>query len=203
MGVIPAAFSRANHIVAIEDSSSNPIFALDNPFDFNILGIIKDSHVMDGEIRIALAAPENIEALFKQPETDKVKIAPIAEKSKTGYLPTPPNGGKPPVPEIEENPIVSIANKILSSAASERASDIHIEPKENNTTIRFRIDGNMRDFFDLKKNTGVMLIARLKAISGLDIAERRKPQDGAVEANINNRSFKLRPGAGGKVKVPE
>jgi type II secretory ATPase GspE/PulE/Tfp pilus assembly ATPase PilB-like protein/ActR/RegA family two-component response regulator len=62
----------------------------------------------------------------------------------------------------------------------------------DHTLIRFRIDGDMRDIYSLKNTTGVMLISRLKAIAGLDITERRKPQDGAMEAVISGRTFKLR-----------
>ncbi len=87
---------------------------------------------------------------------------------------------------------MAIANNILASAVSERASDIHIEPKVDNTLVRFRIDGDMRDVYTLQKTTGVMLISRLKAIAGLDITEKRKPQDGAVEAVIAGKTFKLR-----------
>ena len=73
-----------------------------------------------------------------------------------------------------------IANSIIDKAVFERASDIHIEPKETNTVARLRIDGDLREFFTLKKNTGIKIISRFKALAGLDIAEKRKPQDGAM-----------------------
>ncbi len=94
--------------------------------------------------------------------------------------------------QVEKYPVMHIANNILYSAVEERASDIHIEPKEENTLVRFRIDGDMRDMFKLKKKTGDMLISRFKAMGGLDIADRRKPQDGGLEAIISERNFKMR-----------
>jgi type IV pilus assembly protein PilB len=81
---------------------------------------------------------------------------------------------------------------MISAAAAQRASDIHIEPKDGNSIVRFRVDGDLRDFVNLDARTAAMLISRLKAIAGLDIAERRKPQDGSLEAVVGDGRYKLR-----------
>jgi type IV pilus assembly protein PilB len=94
--------------------------------------------------------------------------------------------------DIEKRPIVHISNSILYTAVTERASDIHIEPKEKETSVRYRIDGDLQDLYRMKKQTGAMVISRLKALAGLDIAERMRPQDGAVEIMADGRTFKLR-----------
>jgi len=75
---------------------------------------------------------------------------------------------------------------------AEGASDIHIEPKPNKVLVRFRVDGDMKDMFTLKKKTGAVLISRFKVLGGMDIAERRKPQDGQAEASIAGKPFKMR-----------
>jgi type II secretory ATPase GspE/PulE/Tfp pilus assembly ATPase PilB-like protein/CheY-like chemotaxis protein len=77
-------------------------------------------------------------------------------------------------------------------AVTERASDIHVEPKETETIVRLRVDGDMENLWTLQKSTAAKLISRFKAVAGLDITERRKPQDGSVEAVILERTFKLR-----------
>ncbi|MGR3319855.1 MAG: ATPase, T2SS/T4P/T4SS family, partial [Candidatus Anammoxibacter sp.] len=77
-------------------------------------------------------------------------------------------------------------------AVSERASDIHIEPKEHSVVVRFRIDGVMRNILSLEPKIAVMVISRLKAYAEMDIAERRKPQDGSVPIVVNNRKFNFR-----------
>src|SRR6185295_5807224 len=74
----------------------------------------------------------------------------------------------------------------------QKSSDIHIEPKGQHTIVRFRSHGEMRDLYTLANDTGAMLISRLKALAGLDIVDRRKPQDGAMETEINGRAFVLR-----------
>jgi len=94
--------------------------------------------------------------------------------------------------DIEKRPVVYVSNNILYTAVIERASDIHIEPKETETVVRYRIDGDLRDIFHLRKQTGTMVISRLKALAGIDITERMKPQDGSVEIMVSKRTFKLR-----------
>ena len=85
-----------------------------------------------------------------------------------------------------------ILNSIVFSAVKERASDIHIEPLENKLCIRYRIDGVLRHKADLPRSIAAALTTRVKVLSGLDIAERRRHQDGRIEARIADRDIDLR-----------
>ncbi len=87
---------------------------------------------------------------------------------------------------------VAATYNILASAVSQRASDIHVEPKKTHFDVRFRIDGDMKDIYSIEKELGLQLITRLKALAGMDISERRKPQDGAAEFQIHQQTFKFR-----------
>lgn len=187
LGIIPASFARENHVVVMEDEKSVKSFILSNPFDWMLLDTLKKLFGLQRGTLLNLAKPEHIEILFEQPTEQPLTM----RRGKTDEI-TTESTEKISLKDVEKGPIVAIANNILSSAVYERASDIHIEPKVDNTIIRFRIDGDMRDTYSLKNAIGIMLISRLKAIAGLDITERRKPQDGAVEAVINGRTFKLR-----------
>lgn len=84
--------------------------------------------------------------------------------------------------EVEEGeddtPIINLLNSLIQRAYSTNASDIHIEPFEDKTSVRMRIDGTIVDYVTLKKNVHNSLIARIKILAELDIAERRAPQDG-------------------------
>ena len=84
--------------------------------------------------------------------------------------------------EVEEGeddtPIINLLNSLIQRAYSTNASDIHIEPFEDKTSVRMRIDGTIVDYLTLKKNVHNSLIARIKILAELDIAERRSPQDG-------------------------
>ena len=92
----------------------------------------------------------------------------------------------------EEGPTIELVNGILSQAVTQRASDVHIEPEEAEFFVRVRVDGDMllqtrqpRDRFDA-------VACRIKILSNLDIAERRLPQDGRINARVNGESFDIR-----------
>ena len=87
---------------------------------------------------------------------------------------------------------VSILDYIITSAITEGASDIHIEPKEKTLRIRYRIDGILRHKTDLPTSLAPNLNSRIKAICGLDIAEKRRHQDGRIEARIGDSEVDLR-----------
>ncbi|NVL90720.1 MAG: Flp pilus assembly complex ATPase component TadA [Desulfobacterales bacterium] len=91
-----------------------------------------------------------------------------------------------------EDSIVGILDYIITNAIMEGASDIHIEPKEKNLRIRYRIDGILRHKTDLPAPLAPGLVSRIKALCGLDIAEKRRHQDGRIEARIMDKEVDLR-----------
>ncbi|MEA5617417.1 GspE/PulE family protein [Cronbergia sp. UHCC 0137] len=93
----------------------------------------------------------------------------------------------------EDAPIINLVNRILFKALSEKVSDIHIEPQEENLRIRFRKDGVLREAFDpLPKKIIPAVTARFKIIANLDIAERRLPQDGRIRRLLDGRKIDFR-----------
>ena len=88
--------------------------------------------------------------------------------------------------------VLRLADRLIVRSIVDRASDIHIEPKGQETVVRFRVDGDMREIISLQRDTSLMLVSRLKAMGGMDIAERRRPQDGVCEIKLDGRAFKLR-----------
>ncbi len=92
-------------------------------------------------------------------------------------------------------PIVRLVNLILTDAAKAGASDIHIEPQEGHLLVRHRIDGLLQDVLRIPKSMQQATISRLKIISGMDIAERRKPQDGRSRLRVDDRKIDLRVSA--------
>ncbi len=92
----------------------------------------------------------------------------------------------------EEAPVIEFVNNLLSQAFDQRASDVHIEPEEYKLEIRFRIDGVLHKRFDLPIEKFAAIASRIKLISGMDIAERRLPQDGRVGFRISGEDVDLR-----------
>ncbi|MCK4913161.1 MAG: type II secretion system ATPase GspE [Planctomycetes bacterium] len=89
-------------------------------------------------------------------------------------------------------PVIKLVNKIFFQAVHRRASDIHIEPYENEARIRFRIDGVLHDVFTLPKQQIAALLSRLKIMANLNIAERRLPQDGQSRVKIGQNLVDIR-----------
>jgi len=94
--------------------------------------------------------------------------------------------------EAGEAPIVKLANYIIYEAVRLGASDIHIEPYEKKVVVRYRIDGILRVFHELSLKVKDSLTARYKIMSNMDIAERRKPQDGRIRIRIGGKRIDLR-----------
>ena len=89
-------------------------------------------------------------------------------------------------------PIIRMLNALLTQAAKDGASDIHIEPYERNSSVRFRVDGTLREVVQPNRALHAALISRLKIMAELDIAEKRLPQDGRISLRIGGRAINVR-----------
>lgn len=91
-----------------------------------------------------------------------------------------------------EAPTVNLLNSLVTKALRMQASDMHVEPKNNRYRVRFRIDGVLHDIDMLPKRLELPVMSRLKILSGMDIAEKRRPQDGKIEMRIANVDLDIR-----------
>ncbi len=89
-------------------------------------------------------------------------------------------------------PIIRMLNALLTQAAKDGASDIHIEPYERSSSVRFRVDGRLREVVQPNRALHAALISRLKIMAELDIAEKRMPQDGRISLRIGGRAIDVR-----------
>ena len=195
---ISLVFAQSHNVLVAKDQEGQTFFIINNPFDLDLIDTLKKLFGRDSIKNISLADAETIQNIFLELQDSPIKVAPVAKKRED----TKSAASK----EINNNPderargatgiktefIVSAANDILKAAVLERASDIHIEPKKGNTVVRLRVDGDLREKSVLDSKEGNMIISRFKALGGMDIAERRRPQDGASEMSIGGNNFKLR-----------
>ncbi len=93
---------------------------------------------------------------------------------------------------VDDAPIIRMLNALLTQAARDGASDIHIEPYERTSSVRFRVDGTLREVVQPNRALHAALISRLKVMADLDIAEKRLPQDGRISLRIGTRSVDVR-----------
>ncbi|MBI2266758.1 MAG: Flp pilus assembly complex ATPase component TadA [Armatimonadetes bacterium] len=105
----------------------------------------------------------------------------------------------------EAHAVIRLVESLLSRAIVDRASDIHIEPTENDTKVRYRVDGVLEEVMSIPREIQSDIITRLKVVGGMDITEHRHPQDGHYEAVLGDRAFDLRlncfPGVWGEKMV--
>ena len=93
---------------------------------------------------------------------------------------------------VEDPPIVQLVNLLLTDAMRARASDIHLEPEKERLRVRFRVDGVLREFTTLPKHLEPAVLSRVKILANLDIAERRKPQDGRFRVVVEGHDVDIR-----------
>src|SRR5699024_8257137 len=92
----------------------------------------------------------------------------------------------------DDAPIIRLINALLTESVKENASDIHIEPFESRLTVRFRVDGVLREVLNPPRQLAPRLISRVKVMARLDIAEKRIPQDGRISIRIAGRPVDVR-----------
>ena len=92
----------------------------------------------------------------------------------------------------EAAPVVKLVDVILADAVRARASDVHIEPQAGELRIRYRIDGLLRDVMTVPRSAALATVSRIKIVSGLDIAERRRPQDGRARLMVDGAAVEAR-----------
>jgi type IV pilus assembly protein PilB len=92
----------------------------------------------------------------------------------------------------DDAPVIQVVNKIVTQALRDRASDVHIEPVDDRVRVRFRIDGALKEVLHLPSNIGPALVSRIKIMADMNIVERRRPQDGQFQMNVDGREVDVR-----------
>lgn len=92
----------------------------------------------------------------------------------------------------DDAPIIRLINALLSQAVRDKASDIHLEPFESRSVVRFRLDGVLRDIMEPQKQLHSLLVSRIKVMARLDIAEKRLPQDGRISLRLAGHPVDVR-----------
>jgi type IV pilus assembly protein PilB len=92
----------------------------------------------------------------------------------------------------QDSPVVQIVTKVITQGLRDRASDIHIEPQDLSLRIRYRIDGALHEALSLPSEIAPALVSRIKILAGMNIVERRRPQDGQIAMNVDGRDIDIR-----------
>jgi len=195
-GLLPGDFCRARMVAPLSVQAKNLRLAVEDPLDY---GTIQDVEFRTGKRVVAVAAsPDSIQALLDKlypPELPlealsgadvQGEVEPVGETDLEVVDPTKL------AQDTQMPPVVRLVNLILSGAAKDGASDIHMEPKEGLVQVRYRVDGLLRDVIKIPKAQQEATISRIKIISGMDITERRRPQDGRSRLRFEGKRIDLR-----------
>ena len=141
----------------------------------NLEVLLCESQVLDNAIRYYYAEVTARKAVSKANESRKEDLEPIQVEEGD-----------------DEVPVINLLNSLIQRAFHNNASDVHIEPFEDRTEVRMRIDGVIMGFVTLQKNLHASLIARIKIVGDMDIAERRIPQDGHFRMKVDGKIINMR-----------
>ena len=190
---LPYAFARANTLLLEDDGSqlvlwageTTPLSALSEVVRLYDVGLFEReaSATLTGRIAAAYAGSESSAAAVIGEVESGVDLSRMMQEL-------------PAVEDLLEAandaPIIRMLNALLTQAAKDGASDIHIEPYERSSAVRFRVDGTLREVVTPNKALHAALISRLKIMAELDIAEKRLPQDGRISLRIGGRAIDVR-----------
>ncbi|MEW6729760.1 MAG: ATPase, T2SS/T4P/T4SS family [Acidobacteriota bacterium] len=191
LGVIPIPFCRSNQVLAISNDKGNLTFVLSNAFDLELLDILPRFAGQNQSPEFMITEPENIAAMLagrKSAAKDEVTIADIEKQLQNRYDEKEETIDLSEQTDGQAEPIILLVNKLIETAYRMGASDIHIEPGEGEVVVRYRIDGDLHIVNHLRPSRLINpIVARIKVMSQLDIAERRLPQDGRIIFKRFNR----------------
>jgi type IV pilus assembly protein PilB len=178
LGPLPAPFCRHNLVVALEEGPGEYAFALSNPFDVGLQQTLRQWKGHGRELRLAVTPPSRIRELFERAVPAAAAATEAEVVAEDAPSDSPPEGA---IVNEDSPPLVRLVNQIIEAAYDMGASDIHIEPAEEEIVVRYRIDGRLRRVNRFRGRTLARPMAsRLKLMANLDIVERRLPQDGRI-----------------------
>ena len=195
LSLIPEHIARHYQIVPVEEKEGRLVVAMIDPEDREAIEFAKKKTGKDLEIRICTQADLNhVLDQYSALSAELKKIVETAEEEEEEeFQPAKKAAPKASKEEIVETaPAAKIVQSLIKRAVREKASDIHIEPEEEQVTVRFRIDGILRKIISLPKEIQPAIASRVKIISNMKIDETRLPQDGRFQTVIDDAEIDFR-----------
>ncbi len=191
---ISRPFARKHTMVPIDLDEQGLVVAVDDPFDREGLDGIR--RAAGKSIRLVLSTHADISRIINEFYGFRSSVTAAEKELKPSfdignleqYVKMKPEAGF----DAQDAPIISAVEYLLRYAYDQRASDIHIEPKREQSLVRFRIDGILHDIHKMPKVVHAAVVSRVKMLARMDIAEKRRPQDGRIKTEHKNREVELR-----------
>lgn len=192
---IPATYAQHHYLIGIKGEDDDELtVVLSRPLDTNILDNV--SKMTGLAVKPALstrtAITAAIDLAYEQRNTVIEDVAEEVDSQNLDQLVDEVASSNDLLDVVNRPPVIRLVNDILFRALQLRASDIHVHPYESKIQIRYRIDGILYDTLSLNRNVLSLIVSRIKVMAGMDIAERRMPQDGRCSVRLGQREVDLR-----------
>ena len=193
---IPATYAQHHYLIGLrsENDDGELVVVLSKPLDTNAMDNV--SKMTGMPVRAAIATrtviTSVIDVAYEQRTTVIEEVAEELDSQNLEQLVDEAASSNDLLDVVNRPPVIRLVNDILFRALQLRASDIHVHPYETKIQIRYRIDGILYDTLSLNKNVLPLIISRIKVMAGMDIAERRMPQDGRCTVRLGQREVDLR-----------
>lgn len=190
---VPIGFCRQHQIIAIDHPDHGPILVYGQPSAGESLSNL-ERH-LGLPLALAFSTPATIQNAINlafERETDQTQRV-LRSLQPGGNLASVSLGERADLLDTDgQAPVVRLVNSVLFEAVQARASDIHVQPYESETKVRYRIDGVLFDVHVVPKTLQEEMLSRLKVLGGMNIAEKRLPQDGRASVKVGERAIDLR-----------
>jgi len=198
--MIPQSLCKKHNIIPVKADDGVVTVAMSDPMDFNTIDNLR--FILNSDVECVLATRSSIQnAISKYYGSSEESVDSMLQEFTDEFTDSAiPRVGKEggigvTVGETDDAPIIRLVHLIISEAIKARASDIHIEPLANRLRIRYRIDGVCQEIDAPPKRLQGAIISRVKLMSGMDIGEKRRPQDGRIGMRIEGKDLDFRVSA--------
>ena len=178
LGAIPLSADQDTVVVAVADPSPAILKSLQEvigrPLTVNVATQSDITMAIGNSFRALASINSQVEAFQTRDSQHKTESAPA------------------PTVVSESAPVVQVVQLMITQGLRDRASDIHIEPQGDRIRVRYRVDGALHEVLDLPGTMGPAIVSRVKIMAGMNIVERRRPQDGQISLEIEGRAVDIR-----------
>jgi MSHA biogenesis protein MshE len=187
--LLPEAMARKFRVLPMDEAGAMIRLGMADPTDVQALDDVQ--RLINRELDPVVVTETRLNAVLDRLYSKSEEITGLARELEL-EMGNPAQAGLPAATSADDAPVAKLLQTLFEDALRSRASDIHVEPQERKLQIRFRIDGALTIHTEAESRIASAVVQRLKLMSGLDIAERRLPQDGRFVARVRNQAVDMR-----------
>jgi len=188
--LIPESIARKYSVIPVDTTDNTIVIAMEDPRDIEAIEDL--AAVTMKEVEPVISTSQDIQEMIDLNYRVGGEIEEQLSQIPTRYRSVGVREARVSAEAIAQAPVVRAIDLLIKQAVRDRASDIHIEPQEDKLRVRYRIDGILGDVMSLPLSVHSPLLSRVKIMAGLNIAERRRPQDGQITFDMGDREVDIR-----------